>query len=187
MHLDELWPTKLWLQGEPRSDRPGGGPKSIAILPSLASRNIRCAAWIYSCVDRTAPLAFTRKVVSLRNNKFDLNSSVVGPILSRSNKHRKDAAMRNHPWPAVALGTLLLHFAVPAISATHPQDDTRHRNERKVQENLTREVRHQFAPPSLLLGVRQLDVQGGRRQGHPAGPSGAPDAEERRGSRSERN
>jgi osmotically-inducible protein OsmY len=52
--------------------------------------------------------------------------------------------MRNHPWPAVALGTLLLHFAAPAISATHPQDDTRHRNERKVQENLTREVRHQL-------------------------------------------
>jgi len=44
----------------------------------------------------------------------------------------------------VALGTLLLHFAVPAISATHRQDDTRHRNEKKVQENLTREVRHQL-------------------------------------------
>jgi hyperosmotically inducible protein len=52
--------------------------------------------------------------------------------------------MRNHPWPAVALGTLLLHFAVPAISATQRQDDTRHRNEKKVQENLTREVRHQL-------------------------------------------
>ena len=52
--------------------------------------------------------------------------------------------MRNHPWPALALGTLLLCFAGPAISATNLQNDNRQRNEKKMQENLTREVRHQL-------------------------------------------
>jgi hyperosmotically inducible periplasmic protein len=52
--------------------------------------------------------------------------------------------VRNHPWPALALGTLLLSFAGPGTSLTHPQNDNRQRNERKMQENLTREVRHQL-------------------------------------------
>jgi osmotically-inducible protein OsmY len=52
--------------------------------------------------------------------------------------------VRNHPWPALSLGTLLLYFAGPGISLTHPQNDNRQRNEKKMQENLTREVRHQL-------------------------------------------
>jgi osmotically-inducible protein OsmY len=52
--------------------------------------------------------------------------------------------MRNHRWPALALGTLLLYFAGLAISATNLQNDNRQRNEEKMQENLTREVRHQL-------------------------------------------
>lgn len=52
--------------------------------------------------------------------------------------------MRNHSWPALALGTLLLQFTGPAISATHLQNDNRQRNEKKIQENLTKEVRHQL-------------------------------------------
>jgi hyperosmotically inducible protein len=52
--------------------------------------------------------------------------------------------MRNHHWPALALGTLLLYFAEPAIAATHSQNDSRQRNEKKMQENLTKEVRHQL-------------------------------------------
>ena len=52
--------------------------------------------------------------------------------------------MRNHPWPALSLGTLLLYFAAPGIFLTHPQNDNRQRNEKRMQENLTREVRHQL-------------------------------------------
>ena len=52
--------------------------------------------------------------------------------------------MRNHPWPALTLGTVLLYFAGPAISATNLQNDNRQRSEKKMQENLTREVRHQL-------------------------------------------
>jgi len=52
--------------------------------------------------------------------------------------------VRNHPWPALALGTLLLYFAGPGIFVTHPQNDNRQRNEKKMQENLTKEVRHQL-------------------------------------------
>ena len=52
--------------------------------------------------------------------------------------------MRNHPCPALVLGTLLLYFAGPGIPVTHPQNDNRQRNEKKLQDNLTREVRHQL-------------------------------------------
>jgi len=56
----------------------------------------------------------------------------------------EDAAVRNHPWPALAMGTILLYFAGPGISLAHPQNDNRQRNEKRMQENLTREVRHQL-------------------------------------------
>ena len=52
--------------------------------------------------------------------------------------------MRNHPWPYLAPGILLLCLAGSVTSATSLQNDNRQRNEKRMQENLTREVRHQL-------------------------------------------
>src|SRR5215510_7437821 len=55
------------------------------------------------------------------------------------NRHRKDATMRTDIGPVVILG---LALAVPAFAALPA--GAQQRNEKKMQENLTKEVRHQL-------------------------------------------
>jgi hyperosmotically inducible protein len=52
--------------------------------------------------------------------------------------------MRMKSGPFLALGATLAWLALPAASAGNPQNDNRQRNEKKMQENLTKEVRHQL-------------------------------------------
>jgi hypothetical protein len=46
MHHDELWLTNCGSKENQDRDNLAAGRNPVAILPSLASRNIRCAAWI---------------------------------------------------------------------------------------------------------------------------------------------
>jgi hyperosmotically inducible protein len=52
--------------------------------------------------------------------------------------------MRTHPLPCRALATALLCLAVSGPILALPQNEGRQRNEKRMQENLMREVRHQL-------------------------------------------
>src|ERR671934_276546 len=56
--------------------------------------------------------------------------------------------MRTYPWlhrgPYRALGAAFLCLAISNAGYAAPQNQGRQRNERKIQENLMREVRHQL-------------------------------------------
>jgi Predicted periplasmic or secreted lipoprotein len=52
--------------------------------------------------------------------------------------------MRMKSGPFLALAAALALLALPAASAGGPQNDNRQRNEKKMQENLMKEVRHQL-------------------------------------------
>jgi len=52
--------------------------------------------------------------------------------------------MRIRVRPSVVLGAVLALLAITAVLPANPQNDSRQRNEKKMQENLTKEVRHQL-------------------------------------------
>src|SRR5262244_203619 len=53
--------------------------------------------------------------------------------------------MRNHPWPSLALGaSAILSIGLASVPIPGFLKAPQQRNERKMQENLTREVRHQL-------------------------------------------
>ena len=52
--------------------------------------------------------------------------------------------MRTYPWPYRALGTAFLCLAISGVGFPASLNEGRQRNEKKMQENLTREVRHQL-------------------------------------------
>jgi hyperosmotically inducible protein len=52
--------------------------------------------------------------------------------------------MQTHGSPSLAIGACLLSLVIPFLSTAKPQNDNRQRNEKRMQENLTKEVRHQL-------------------------------------------
>jgi len=135
--------NKLWLQGEPDQDYLAAGRNPIAILPFLSSRNTCCTVCDFDGVpEGRGALDWYQKSGIASQHFFDLDSKSSDYIAHHP--YGKDEAMRNHPWPALALGTIVLCLAGPAISLPHPQNDNRQHSEKKMQENLAKEVRHQL-------------------------------------------
>ena len=52
--------------------------------------------------------------------------------------------MRTDRWPSLVIAASLFFLVMPYVSAGKPQNDNRQRNEKRMQENLTKEVRHQL-------------------------------------------